>query len=368
MSFLAGETRPEHVPGEHLAKWAQGLPKVALHRHLEGSLRLRTLAEIATEYHITLPVYELEALRPYVQITSDPPNFHNYIGKFALLRYFYVSKDIIQRVAREAIKDAARDNVRYLELRFNPVALSRIRGFALNDAVEWVLDAAEKAQAAHPCRVCLILQVPREEPLTIANEMVDIAIAHLGPQLRAIDLAGDEVHHPPQRFAEPFRRAKQAGVHIIAHAGEAMGAESVRNVLTYLDAERIGHGIRSIEDPAVLQMLREREVTLEVCPTSNFQTGAAPNPPAHPLYDLYNLGIRVTVNTDNPSISATSLSNEYVVSVRDIGLKPGAIYRMLRNAVDAAFIPDEERAWLWDTIHSGLAPYPGAQEVFSAPR
>ncbi len=368
MSFFVSEASPDHMPGEHLAKWAQGLPKVALHRHLEGSLRLRTLAEIASEYHITLPVYEIEALRPYVQITSDPPNFHNYIGKFPLLRHFYVSRDIIQRIVSETIEDAARDNVRYFELRFNPVALSRIRNFALSEVVDWVVAAAARAQEAHHCRTCLILQIPREDPVSIAEEIVDIAIAHLGSQVRAVDLAGDEVNYPPQLFAAPFRRAKQAGLHIIGHAGEAMGAESVRNALTYLDAERIGHGIRSIEDPAVLQMLRERGTTLEVCPTSNFQTGAAPNPPEHPLYDLYHLGIRVTVNTDNPSISATSLSNEYVVSVRDIGLKPGTIYRMLRNAVDAAFIPDDERDWLWDTIYDGLAPYPGAQKIFSAPR
>ena len=337
MSFLSGETSPDHVPGEHLAKWAQSLPKVALHRHLEGSLRLRTLAEIASEYHITLPVYELEALRPYVQITSDPPNFHNYIGKFVLLRHFYVSQAIIQRIVCETIEDAARDNVRYFELRFNPVALSRICNFALNDAVEWVIAAASKAQEVYHCRTCLILQIPREDPVAIANEIVDIAIAHFGPQVRAIDLAGDEVNYSPQLFAEPFRRAKQAGLHITAHGGEALGAESVRNALLSLDAERIGHGIRSIEDRSVLQMLQERGTTLEVCPTSNFQTGAAPNPPEHPLYDLHHLGIRVTINTDNPSISATSLSNEYVVSVRDIGLTPGAIYRALRNAVDAAW-------------------------------
>ena len=340
-----------------LQNWARQLPKISLHRHLEGSLRIQTLAELAWKCNISLPAYEIEALRPYVQITNDPPDFHNYINKFTLLRHFYVSKDVIERVVRETIADAAADNVLYFELRFNPVALSRAGNFSLADVVDWVETTVQQAQQDYQCRTCLILQIGREEPIRIADEIVDIAIAHLGDMVRGIDLAGDEVHYPPQLCKVPFRRAKQAGLRITAHGGEAMGADSVRAALQYLDAERIGHGIRSIEDAAVVTMLKSRGTTLEVCPTSNFQTGAAPHPPEHPLGDLYAQGVRVTLNTDNPSISATTLSNEYVVAVRDIGLKRTMIFDALHNAVDAAFIPDDERDWLKTTFEEALKPF-----------
>lgn len=341
---------------DEIYRWAHDLPKIALHRHLEGSLRLETLADIAVSHDIPLPAYTVDTLRPHVQmLRTDPTDFHHYIGKFRLLRRFYASKDIIQRVAREAVLDAAADNVRYLELRFNPVALSKVHGFGMDEVVGWVVASVEATQALYDIRVCLILQIGREEPLRIANEIVDIAIAHHGPLVRAVDLAGDEVHYPPENFAAPFRRAREAGLHITVHAGEALGPRSVEGAVKALGAERIGHGIRSVEDPRVVRMLREREVTLEVCPTSNFQTGVVQDPAKHPLRPLYERGVRVTVNTDNPSISATSVSREYVVAIRDVGLTRAAIRHTLGNAIAAAFIPDEERDWLRACITPSLS-------------
>ena len=349
-----------------LQAWAHQLPKIILHRHLEGSLRLQTLVDTAWKCNIPLPAYEIEALRPYVQITDDPPDFHNYIGKFALLRHFYISRDVIERVVREAIEDAATDNVLYFELRFNPVALSRVGHFALADVVAWVAAAARQAQKDFKCRTCLILQIGREESMRVVDEIIDIGIAQLGDIVRGIDLAGDEVHYPPQLFKTPFHRAKKEGLHITVHAGEARGADSVRNALDYLGAERIGHGIRAIEDVEVIAMLKARGTTLEVCPTSNFQTGAAPYPPEHPLADLYYAGVKVTLNTDNPSISAMTLSNEYVVAMRDIGLQPTMVLEAIRNAVAATFIPEDERDWLQKTFTTALAPFEKALSTMGA--
>ncbi len=358
------------VPGERekrdMWNWAHGLPKIDLHRHLEGSLRLETLSEIAQEHGIDLPTYDVEQLRPYVQMVDEPPNFHNFIGKFGVLRHFYTSKEAVQRIAHEAVMDAAVDNVRYLELRFNPVALSRVQNFPLADVVTWVEEAVEHAQEESGLRTCLILQIGREEQdPRIAHEIVDLAIGRFGKFVRGIDLAGDEVKYPDhERFTVPFERARQAGLHLTAHAGEALGAESIRRALASLYPERIGHGIHAVESSEIISKLFEGRITLEVCPTSNIHTGAVRGLSQHPLYDLFKLGLRVTLNTDDPSVSATTLSNEYVVAVDKIGLERHLIYRMLRHSVDAAFLPEQERECLRARFREWLAAYPGAVEEF----
>jgi adenosine deaminase len=347
-----------------LRRWARSLPKVDLHRHLEGSLRLRTLAEIAKEHGIELPAYDIEELRPYVQITDDPPDFQRFLEKFKLLRKFYTSKEAVQRIAREAVLDAAKDNIRYLELRFNPVALSRAQSFPRSDVVEWVMDAVEAIQEEAGTRTCLILQIGRDEPLEIAEEIVDIAVANYGPLLRGIDLAGDEVNYPADRFAIPFQRAREAGLHITVHAGETNGPDNVRTAVNLLGADRIGHGIYAVANSEVVQMLYEQRIALEVCPTSNFQTGVVPGLTMHPLLDLIGLRLRVTINTDDPSISDTTLSDEYAVAVKDVGLTNEMVYWTLGNAVRAAFLPQEERPLLREEMRRHLAPYPGAVAAF----
>ncbi len=348
-----------------LRVWARNLPKIDLHRHLEGSLRLQTLSEIALEHGIDLPSYDIEQLRPYVQVTDDYPDFHRFLEKFKLLRRFYTSKEAVQRITREAIIDATEDNIRYLELRFNPVALSRAQGFPLGDVVEWVVETVKNSQTWTTTRTCLILQIGREEPLRVAEEITDLAIAFHGPLVRAIDLAGDETSYPARAFKAPFQRARAAGLHITVHAGEAAGADSVYDAITILGADRIGHGIRCIENSEVVNMLYRRNTALEVCPTSNFQTGAVLGLTAHPLNDLFSLRLKVTINTDDPSVSDTTLTDEYLVAVRAIGLQRRLIFRALRNAIEGAFIPDEERDSLRALFLQELSGYPEAPHEFS---
>lgn len=350
-----------------LREWAHSLPKIDLHRHLEGSLRLNTLAEIALEHGIDLPSYDIEQLRPYVQVTDDPPEYQSFLKKFQFLHRFYTSKEAVQRVVSEAIMDAASDNIRYLEMRFNPQALANVQGFSLAGVFEWVIEATEQAQASTGTRTCLILTIPRGESMKIANEILELSIASFGPIVRGIDLVGDEVKFPAELFIAPFRRAREAGLNITIHAGEWAGAQSVYTAIKYLDAQRIGHGIHSIEDSSIIQMLYDRKIALEVCPTSNLQTGAVFGVTQHPLLDLYNLRLRVTLNTDDPSISDTTLTDEYVVAVIALGIEKPLIYHMLRYSAEAAFIPPEERDWLFQTIRQGLASYPDAVAIFEAP-
>jgi len=321
---------------------------------------------LAREHRIDLPSYDIEQLRPYVQMTDDPPDFNRFLEKFQLLRRFYTSKESVQRLAREAIFDAANDNVRYLELRFNPVALSRVQNFPLWKVVEWVMAAVNEAQEEVNIRACLILQIGREEPLKVANEIVDLAIAYRDSLLRGIDLAGDEVSYPPQRFEGAFRRAREAGVRITVHAGEAVGSDSVRNAVEILGAERIGHGIQSVESSEVVQMLYQKHITLEICPTSNLQTGVVRGVSLHPLADIFRLRLRGTINTDDPSVSATTLTNEYVVAMSAMGLQKSHIFQAIRNSIEGAFIPEAERPALKAKFRELLMPYPDAVQILDS--
>lgn len=329
-----------------LRGFLQAMPKVDLHRHLEGSLRLQTLAEIAAEHGIDLPAYSIEELRPYVQVTDGQWDFHLFLAKFQLLRRFYQSREALERIAYEAVADAALDNVRYLELRFNPVALSRTQRFSLAEVTEWVSSAIRHAQEHHNIAVQLLLQIGRDESLRTAEEIIELALAYRGRGVVGIDLAGDEVNHPPHRFAPLFHRAWEEGLGITVHAGEAGGAENVRAAVEMLHAHRIGHGVRVVENPRVVRLVQEQAVVLEVCPTSNLQTGVVRTLSHHPLPDLFSLGLRVTINTDDPSVSDTTLTDEYLVAVSAIGVGLEEVRQAVLTAAEAAFLPEQERGRL----------------------
>jgi len=346
-------------PARRLLRTLQALPKVDLHRHLEGSLRLSTLAEVARAHGLDLPSYDVEALRPYVQMTKDEePDFHTFLRKFNLLRRFYSTREAIERVASEAVADAAQDNVRYLELRFSPIALADRQGFPMADVTEWVLGAARAAAEAHGIQVRFITTITRDTPLEVAQEVVHLAARYQREGVVGVDLAGDEVNYPRPPLERTFRWAKEQGLHITVHAGEATGPASIREALVHLGADRIGHGVRAVEDPAVLEMLRERQVPLEMCPTSNLHTGVVKAIGTHPSRLYYQMGILVTLNTDDPSISNVTLTDEYLVAVQGIGFTLRELKDLILNAARAAFLPPEEKERLWQTLSGELAGFP----------
>ena len=319
------------------------LPKVDLHRHLEGSLRLQTLAEIAQEHGIDLPSYDIEYLRRFATVANEMPDFHLFLEKFTFLRRFYPTQAAVQRVAYEAVADAAADNVKYLELRFNPVAQAREQGFSLDQVTAWVCEAVATAQHDYGVRTNLILQIGRDESEETASQIADIAMAHRDNGVAGLDLAGDEVRYPSRRFAEIFQRVRGEGMGVTVHAGEAGGAENVREAIELLGARRIGHGVRSIENSDVVQLLCGHGVTLEVCPTSNLQTAVVRGFWQHPLPDLLALNLHVTINTDDPSVSDTTLTDEYMTAMLAMGVTLEQIKRMIIMAVSGSFQPPDER-------------------------
>ena len=319
------------------------LPKVELHRHLEGSLRLTTMLDIARQHGVTVPasMFNLSGL---VQVQDkDPMTFTNFLDKFKTLRLFYKSPDVIDRVTREAVEDAARDNVRYLELRFTPVALSRAEGFPLNDVMDWVVASAQEAAKKFKIKVGLIASVNRHESPELAEQVAWLAAEHIKDGLMGLDLAGNEAEFRSEPFYGIFREAKQAGLHITIHAGEWGPAENVSDALQNLSAERIGHGVRVLESEKATQLARELGAVFEVCVTSNYQSGVVGSLVEHPLPRMFEAGLKATVNTDDPSVSRITLSHEYQHVCEELLVPMVVLKNSVIDAARAAFLPDDAK-------------------------
>lgn len=320
----------------------QALPKIDLHRHLEGSVRLRTLLDIGRSHGISTP--NTGRLRELVQVGDDDQlTFENFLSKFQTLRMFYRSPEAIHRITMETIADAAADNVRYLELRFTPIALSRAENFPIEAVIGWVVEAAQQASAEFGIKTRLIASVNRQEGPEIAAEVLKIATNFMDRGIVGLDLAGNEALVSGLGFMGVFKQAHQAGMKITIHAGEWGGPDNVANAILYLGADRIGHGVRIVEDPAVVALARERNIPFEVCITSNYQSGVVASLAVHPFTRMLKLGLNATLNTDDPSISKITLSDEFRLACENLGLTLEALRERLLASAQAAFLPQSER-------------------------
>jgi adenosine deaminase len=320
-----------------------GYPLVELHRHLDGNVRVGTVLDLARRHGLDLPAWTVEELRPHVQIVETEPSLVAFLAKFALLRRVMVDYDAVRRIARENLEDAAREGIDYIELRFSPYFMAEEHGLDPFGVTEAICDTLESERDRLPVQAKLIAIVSRHYGPEIGRIELEAALRYRERGIVALDLAGDEAHFPGDLFVRHFEEAREGGLRTIAHAGEAAGAESVRQAVLGLGAERIGHGVRALEDPAVVDLLLEREIPLEVCPTSNVQTSTVPGYGAHPLPQLLRRGIRATLNSDDPSISGIDLLHEYGVAERELGLGAREIRRLQENALAAAFLSAEER-------------------------
>jgi adenosine deaminase len=320
---------------------------------LEGSIRLTTLLELRRAHGRPLP--ETGKLPELVQVgPTDKYTSENFLSKFQTLRLFYRSPEIIDRITRETIADAAADNVRYLELRFTPVALSRAENFPLAEVMDWVVSAAQEAEQQYQVKTRLIVSVNRQESLEQAAEVVRLAADRRDKGIVGFDLAGNEAEHTGLPFAGLFKEARQMGLHITIHAGEWSGAQNVRMAIQDLEAERIGHGVRVLEDPEVIMLARERSIPFEVCITSNLQSGVIPPTTVHPLPRMLSLGLNATLNTDDPSISQITLGNEYEYACENLGLSLETLNNRILTAAHAAFLPAIEKDQLVKALQAEL--------------
>lgn len=320
-----------------------GYPLIELHRHLDGNVRLDTILDLANRHRLTLPASDVESLRPHVQVTDPKPDLMSFIAKFELLRYVMVDYDAVRRIAAENLEDAAREQIDYIELRFSPYFMAQPHGLDPFGVTEAVCDALSEFAPRLRIKAKLIVIMSRTYGPENCMVELEAALRYRHRGVIALDLAGDEANFPGALFAGHFRRASEAGIHIIAHAGEAAGPDSIRQAVCELKAERIGHGTSAAGDEATMNLLRERRIGIESCPTSNLQTSTVASYQCHPMIEFLRRGLLVTLNTDDPGVSGIDLAHEYRVAREKMGLSETDLRRLQENALQAAFLTDEER-------------------------
>jgi len=318
------------------------LPLIDLHRHLDGAIRLETIIELAQEQGIELPAYDVEALRPHVVIDGKADGLLDFIGRFRYLTAILHDLDACRRVAYENVEDAKREGIDYIELRFSPWFMSEAHELDPAEVVDAVADGIKAAERDTGVRAQMIGIMSRTYDTETCHRELD-SLLHHRDHLVAIDLAGDEHKFPASLFREHFKRAREAGLEVTVHAGEVAGPESVWSAIRELGATRIGHGIRSVEDPALIDYLGEHRIGLEISMTSNVHIGAVDSYSVHPAKQILEQGLLANLNTDDPSISGIDLRHEYQVAAPLAGLSPQMTMQAQANALEMAFLSEDEK-------------------------
>lgn len=328
------------------------LPKIDLHLHLDGAVRPQTILELGRAHGISLPADTVEGLTPHVRVPPDCRSLARFLKTFDVWYPVLRFPDAMTRIAREVCEDAARDNVVYFETRFCPL-LQEAPGFPIEAVIESVLEGLRQGMDATGLRAQAILCCYRSMSGESSVRTAKLALAYRDRGVCGIDLAGDERSHPIAPHAEAFSIARRANLPITIHAGEDGGPAGVREAVEIHGARRIGHGTKSALDPPLLDLLARRGVALEVCLTSNVQTGAVARIADHPLPMFLDRGVPATLNTDDPAVSGITLTHEYRLAVEELGFELPDLERLARNAARAAFLPESERRRLEARIREG---------------
>jgi len=333
--------------------WLRGVPKIELHVHLDGSLRPKTVRALAKQ----LPP-ERRFPRGFDPCRAAVPpkrtTLEAYLETFDVTLRLMQDEAALERVARELCEDAAAENVIYTEIRFAPLLHTEM-GLKPRDVVGAVLSGMHEAEAEHPIRARLILTALKQESTERSMEVAQLAAQFAGKGVVAFDLAGPERLYPPVLHRAAIDFVHAAGVHLTLHAGEACCPEQIREAVD-LGTERIGHGVHLFEDPTTEARVRDLRIPLEICPTSNLQTSSTIADYAdHPLKRYLDLGIPISINTDNRLMSQTDLTREYEAIVRAFSLRRDDVRRILRDAAAAAFCEDAEKHALAERIDAAFA-------------
>jgi adenosine deaminase len=318
------------------------LPKIDLHLHLDGAIRVPTIAELGDELGIKLPTYDPKKLAKFVQVGRDCRSLTDFLKRFEVVYPILPYAKTQERIAYELCEDCARDNVIYFEARFAP-ALACNEQFTMEDAVVAALEGLRRGQRDFNVKCGLILCCYRSITPQQNVETVKLAQKYRGKGVIGIDLAGDELHFPAVPHAEAFALARRWEIPITIHAGEGGKAENIREAVFDHGAARIGHGVALQKDPELLKRVRDHGTVFEICLTSNLQTCSVPSLATHPFKKFLDEDVRVTLNTDDPVISNILLTDEFELAAREFKLSEPQIHELLVNAAQAAFVEPSVR-------------------------
>ncbi len=329
------------------------LPKTDLHVHLDGSLRLSTILELADTQGVKLPSDTPDGLAKAMHLGENTGSLVEYLKAFDTTLKVMQTKKALHRTAYELAEDAHRENVRYMEVRYAPMLHTR-EGLRLTEVVEAVLAGLREAYQDFGVRSNVIICGIRNISPQSSLEMAQLAVAYKNRGVIAFDLAGAEYDHPAKHHLEAFQLVRDNNISVTIHAGEAYGPESIHQAIHVCGAHRIGHGCRLREDGDLLHYVNDHRIALECCPSSNVQTGAVRDLASHPLRLYHSLGLRVTVNTDNRLVTDTTVSRELWLTHAQVGLSPSDIRKVVTNGFKAAFLPFHEKQQLLRAIHKEL--------------
>jgi len=320
-------------------------PLIDLHRHLDGSVRLETILDLGRQHNLSLPAWDVEGLRSYVQIMEPQPGVMAFLEKFEWMVGVLVDYDACSRIAYENVQDALKEGLDYMELRFSPWFMAESNGLDPVGVVEAVVDGIHQGRQDFDIKVNLIGIISRTYGTEIGKHELD-ALLTQKDHFVALDLAGDEANYPGELFVDHFNQARDAGWQITVHAGESAGPQSIWQAINGLGAVRIGHGVSATQDPELMDNMAEQRIGIEVNLTSNVQTMTVPDLASHPMKIFLEHGLLATINTDDPGISAIDLPYEYEIAAPAAGLSIEQIHQAQRNALEVAFLSNQEKAAL----------------------
>ncbi|MEH7073140.1 adenosine deaminase [Neobacillus drentensis] len=318
------------------------LPKIELHCHLDGSLRPETILDIAKSEGIRLPSMDKEEIQRELIAPLECESLDEYLEKFAIPNLVMQSKENLRRITFELFEDAARENVKYMEVRFAPL-LHTAGGLEVDEIIQSVLEGLKDAEEQYDIKGNLILSCMRTMSAERAFEVVEKGKKFLGKGVVAIDLCASEEEGFSGRFVEPIALAREYGYRVTIHAGEAGVGKNVLEAVELLGAERIGHGVFIKDCDEAYNIVKEKNVVLEMCPTSNVQTKAVNQFSEHPIHQFHSDGIKVTINTDNRTVSDTTMANECNIVFNEFNISEEDYKQIYNNSVEASFADAETK-------------------------
>lgn len=312
------------------------LPKIELHCHLDGSVRPSTVLDIASEENIPLPTYDVEMIRNFMVVGLDCSSLDEYLKSFEMPITVMQSSSSLERVSYELLEDAANENVKYIEVRFAP-HLHTAKRLSVKAVIESVLAGMRRGQAEFDIKANLILSGLRSFPLELIYELIEVGKDFIGRGVVAVDLCAVESEGFSKRYEDAFKRARDYGYRVTIHAGEACSGTNVLEAIKILGAERIGHGVHIASDKDAIDVVKKSKVLLEMCPTSNVQTKAVNSHAAHPIMDFMRSGLKVSISTDNRTVSDTTMTNEVEIVSDTLGMNLDEYRQIYLDSVDASF-------------------------------
>jgi adenosine deaminase len=323
------------------------IPKTEIHIHLEGSIRTQTIIDVAREYNLKLPVYEVRELDKHVKVYDQMRDLHAVLEAFNIFQNSITSSEVVERIAWELFEDSAKQHIKLLEVRFSPDWAFHGHNLNWDACLDGLLHARARAEKEFDMAIGYIAITSRSMGPASCIKTVEWAIRHK-KHIHGIDLADSEKDFPLREFLPPVRKAQEAGLKVTIHTGEDSPASFVKETIELAGPDRIGHGIHAIDDMDVVELIKERNITLEVNPWSNYLTSSVRTIEEHPLKKLFDLGVKVTINSDDPEVLETNLNNEYQVAHEILGMSMEEIAVCNRYAYEASFIPLEEKKRIWE--------------------